>query len=138
MLKKDKKLNPVMLAAVIDTIQINLKLKQIDAQKAAIIAKRQSIQSQIDVFEEQIKNLKTNEKRIAQMVKDGAATQKQLDDITGQINVIEKQIASTRTQFTIGEQRTGSAANPERNQPKIYSTAVSLITCKWHHFGNIC
>src|SRR5690606_28350256 len=72
----------------------------IDAQKVAVVSKRQTIQSQIIVYEEQIKNLQTNEKRIAQMVKDQAATQKQLDDITGQINVIEKQIESTKTQFT--------------------------------------
>ena len=34
------------------------------------------------------------------MLKDGAATQKQLDDITGQIGVLERQIESTRTQYT--------------------------------------
>ena len=62
---------------------MDLKLKQINAQKDAIIAKRQSIQSQIAVFEEQIKNLKVNEDRVKNMLKDNAATQKQLDDITG-------------------------------------------------------
>lgn len=86
-------------AAVIDTVQAALKLKQTEAQKAAIVAKRQSIQSQVSVFEEQIKNLQTNEKRIRRMVKDGAATQKQLDDITGQISVLKRQIENTRTQY---------------------------------------
>ena len=98
--EKGQKIEKGFIAAVIDTIQIDLKLKQIDAQKAAIVAKRQSIQSQIAVFEEQIKNLKINEERIVNMLKDGAATQKQLDDITGQIDVIEKQIESTKTQYT--------------------------------------
>ena len=86
-------------AALIDTVQISLKLKQIDAQKTAVVARRQSIQSQVSVFEEQIKNLRTNEERIRRMVKDGAATQKQLDDITGQISVLERQIENTRTQY---------------------------------------
>ena len=98
--EKGQKIKEGFVAALIDSVQISLKLKQIDAQKASVIAKRQSIQSQIDVLEEQIKTLKTNKNRIAQMVKDQAATQKQLDDITGQINVIEKQIESTKTQFT--------------------------------------
>lgn len=98
--EKGQKLEAGFVAAVIDTVQTSLKLKQIDAQKASVMAKRQTIQSQITVFEEQIKNLQTNEKRVAQMVKDQAATQKQLDDITGQISVIEKQIESTKTQFT--------------------------------------
>ncbi|NQU87612.1 MAG: HlyD family efflux transporter periplasmic adaptor subunit [Mariniphaga sp.] len=87
------------LAAIIDTTQIILKQLQLDAQKAAIEARKIGIQSQVAVFQEQIKNLKINENRIQKMLSDGAATQKQLDDITGQINVIEKQIESTRTQF---------------------------------------
>ena len=59
--EKGQKIEKGFVAAIIDTVQIDLKLKQIDAQKAAIISKRQSIQSQIAVFEEQIKNLKKNE-----------------------------------------------------------------------------
>jgi HlyD family secretion protein len=76
-----------------------LKLQQIDAQKEAVEAKRESIRAQVSVFEEQKKNLQINKKRIADMLEDGAATQKQLDDISGQISVIEKQIESTQTQF---------------------------------------
>ncbi len=88
------------VAALIDTVQISLKLKQIEAQKAAIIAKRQSIQAQVEVFETQIRTLQVNRQRIEKMLKDGASTQKQLDDITGQIDVLERQIENTRTQFT--------------------------------------
>lgn len=88
------------IVAIIDTVQISLKLKQIEAQKAAVVANRQSIQTQIGVFEEQINNLHTNQKRVQNMLKDGAATQKQLDDIEGQINVLERQIENTRTKFT--------------------------------------
>ena len=88
------------IVATIDTVQISLKLKQIEAQKAAVVANRQSIQTQISVFEEQIKNLHTNQKRVQNMLNDGAATQKQLDDIEGQINVLERQIENTRTKFT--------------------------------------
>ena len=98
--EKGQKIEKGFVAAIIDTIQVDLKLKQIDAQKAAIISKRQSIQSQVAVFEEQIKNLKKNEYRISKMLSDGAATQKQLDDITGQMDVIKKQIENTKTQFT--------------------------------------
>lgn len=99
-IEKGQKIEEGMLAALIDTVQIDLKLKQLAAQKDAVEARRQSIQSQVEVFEEQIKNLRTNEKRVENMLKDGAATQKQLDDITGQIGVLERQIESTRTQYT--------------------------------------
>ncbi|MGC9353922.1 MAG: HlyD family secretion protein [Mariniphaga sp.] len=97
--EKGQKIGAGEVAALTDTVQISLKLQQIEAQKAAVEAKRQSIHAQVAVFEEQKKNLQINEKRISQMLTDGAATQKQLDEITGQIGVIDRQIESTKTQF---------------------------------------
>ncbi len=98
---KGDKIETGFSAALIDTVQLHLQLLQLDAQQTAIAAKRQSIQSQIAVFQEQKTNLKINEERIQKMLKDGAATQKHLDDIQGQISVIDKQIDNTKTQFTL-------------------------------------
>ena len=97
--EKGQQINSDFIAAIIDTVQIKIKLLQIDAQKAAINSKKQSIESQISVFNEQKNNLQINESRVKKMLKDGASTQKQLDDIQGQIRVIDKQIESTKTQF---------------------------------------
>ena len=98
---KGDKIEAGFSTALVDTVQLHLQLLQLDAQQTAVVAKRQSIQSQIAVFEEQKTNLEINEERIKNMLKDGAATQKQLDDIQGQISVIDKQIANTKTQFTL-------------------------------------
>lgn len=98
---KGDKIEAGYSTALIDTVQLHLQLLQLDAQQTAVAAKRQSIQSQIAVFQEQKTNLEINEERIQKMLKDGAATQKQLDDIQGQISVIDKQIANTKTQFTL-------------------------------------
>jgi len=99
-IEKGQKVKPNTISAIIDTVQIKLQLLQIDAQKAAVGSREQITQSQIEVLKEQKKNLEINKSRISKMKKDGAATQKQLDDITGQISVIDKQILSTKTQFT--------------------------------------
>ncbi len=99
-IEKGEKVEPETISAVIDTIQIKLQLLQIDAKKAAVSSRKQSTQSQIEVFNEKKKNLEINKSRITKMKKDGAATQKQLDDINGQVNIIDKQILSTKTQFT--------------------------------------
>jgi HlyD family secretion protein len=88
-----------MLAVLIDTTQIILNLKQIEAQKAAVRARRNSVEAQVAVYEEQKKNMQVNRKRLEAMLSDGAATQKQLDDLTGEMNVTDRQIASVRTQF---------------------------------------
>ena len=54
-IEKGQKIETGFVTAIIDTVQFDLKLKQIEAQKASIVARRQSVQSQIGVFEEQIK-----------------------------------------------------------------------------------
>jgi HlyD family secretion protein len=100
LVERGKKVEEGSPAVLIDTMQISLKVNRIEAQKAAVKVKRNSVQAEIAVREEQKKNLMTNTVRLKAMVADGAATQKQLDDLSGEINIIEKQIASIETQYT--------------------------------------
>ena len=92
MLKKGK------LIGYVDTTDLVLKEKQLVAQKLAIASKIDNIHSQIEVQKQQKKNALVDKARIESMLKDGAATQKQLDDINGKIDLIDKQIKSIRTQ----------------------------------------
>lgn len=82
----------------VDTTDLYLKKEQILAQKEAVSTKTANITAQIDVLKQQKLNLETDKGRIVKMNKEGAATQKQLDDINGGIDVINKQIASIQTQ----------------------------------------
>jgi HlyD family secretion protein len=50
------------------------------------------------VLNQQKKNAEVDQQRIKKMFSEGAATQKQLDDVNGQLDVIEKQIRSVETQ----------------------------------------
>lgn len=83
----------------IDTTSLHLSQKQLKAQQAAVASKMENIRSQIDVQEQQRKNLLVDQSRITNLMKDGAATQKQLDDINGAIDLIDSQVASIKTQF---------------------------------------
>lgn len=98
-LEKGQKIEKGYVAAICDTVPIQLKLIQLNAQKAAVNSKKLTLSSQIEIFKEQKNNLQMNENRILKMLNDGASTQKQLDYIQGQIRVIDKQIESTQTQF---------------------------------------
>ncbi|PIF02331.1 MAG: HlyD family secretion protein [Draconibacterium sp.] len=118
-IKKGQNIEAGYLTAIIDTIQPVLKLKQLKARQTAVTAKRQTIQSQVNVYKEQIKTLKINEKRISNMLKEGASTQKQLDDINGQIAVLEKQIINIKTQFI--------AVNDELNVLEIQKEAAANL-----------
>ena len=57
-----------------------------------------SINAQNDILNQQIENLNVNISRIGKMLKDDAATQKQYDDLTGQVAVFQKQISANNTQ----------------------------------------
>jgi HlyD family secretion protein len=86
------------VVGLVDTIQLYLKKQQLLASKNTIGSKSKGVLSQINVLREQLKTAKINKTRIENLIKDNAGTQKQLDDINGQIAVIEQQIKSVETQ----------------------------------------
>ena len=87
-----------MLIGIVDSTDLYLKKQQALKQKSAVSSRIANIDSQIAVQEQQLKNLKTDQKRIKSLYKDGAATKKQLDDINGAMDLIKKQIAATKIQ----------------------------------------
>lgn len=89
------------LIAQIDTTELILKRQQTLAQLSASETKKQNVTAQINVLKEQRKNLLTTQQRISNMLADQAATQQQMDDINGQVNVLDRQIASTNTQYQL-------------------------------------
>jgi len=97
--EEGQQLDAGALVGSVDTTDLVLKRKQLKAQKQAILSNIENIEAQIEVQEQQKKNLMIDKQRVERMLKDGAATQKQLDDINGAIDVIEKQIASTKTRY---------------------------------------
>lgn len=88
------------LTIVIDTTDWLLKKSQLEAQKLSIASRYPNVASQIAVFQQQIQNLLIEKQRIENLIKDGAATMKQLDDINGNIDLVKKQILSVETQNT--------------------------------------
>ena len=86
------------IVGLIDTIDLFLKKQQLADQKRAVASRLASISSQIEVQQQQKKNLLVNRDRLEKLFKDGAATQKQMDDMNGSIDLVNKQIISIKTQ----------------------------------------
>jgi HlyD family secretion protein len=86
--------------ALIDTTLFHLQKAEIDAGMKSVRTRISSINAQNDIFNQQIANLRVNIVRIENMLKDDAATNKQYDDLAGQVAVLEKQIAANNTQKT--------------------------------------
>lgn len=96
--EEGQQLQAGQLAGLIDTTQLHLKRLQLQASIQAVTGKTQEVQPQINVLLEQKQNLLREEKRLQALVADNAATPKQLDDVQGQIEVVDKQIAATLSQ----------------------------------------
>jgi HlyD family secretion protein len=87
--------------AIIDTVQLVLQISQLESQMKTVLARKESVKTQIAVIEQQKKNLEKDRNRIANMLKDGAATQKQMDDVNGNLEVFDKQVNNIRTQEVV-------------------------------------
>ncbi|WP_347174926.1 HlyD family secretion protein [Polaribacter uvawellassae] len=82
----------------IDTIPLSLKREQLGISKAIIASKSKSVLSQVAVLNAKLETANTAKNRIKNLLKDKAATQKQLDDVNGEINIIKQQISSVEFQ----------------------------------------
>ena len=82
----------------IDTIPLHLKKEQLLVQKEVIASKSKGVLSQINVLQAKLKTANTNKVRTENLIKDNAGTQKQLDDIDGEIAVLKNSIRSVEIQ----------------------------------------
>ncbi len=86
------------LVGYVDTTQLALRKDQLAANKVAMQSRIDGVRAQINVFEEQKRVAEVERDRILRLLESHAATQKQRDDVEGQIAVIDRQIASTKAQ----------------------------------------
>jgi HlyD family secretion protein len=84
--------------AVIDTVQLNLKKDELRSQREAIEAKIVTIDAEIAVQQQKLQTAQKNLQRILAMRKDSAATEQQLDDAQGNVQMMQKQIQALETQ----------------------------------------
>ena len=83
---------------LIDTTQLYLSKIQLIASQKTIASKSENVLSQNNVLQEQLKTALIEQKRIQNMFAEAAATQRQLDEVNGKVNVLKQQMNSTKTQ----------------------------------------
>ena len=76
----------------IDSLQLFLRRKQLKAQVNAVLSRKPDARKQLAALYAQLTHAKNEQQRIARLLKADAATQKQYDDATSQVNVIERQL----------------------------------------------
>jgi HlyD family secretion protein len=112
----------------IDSTQLYLKKKQLDAQIKAVLSAKPDVSKQIATLQEQLKNAQKEQQRFTNLLQGGAGTQKQLDDINAQIEVLKKQIEAQQSALDISSGSISEQASPLQIQ--IEQINDQLAKCK--------
>lgn len=76
----------------IDTVQLYLNMLQLMKSEESILNSRPDIDKQLDAMKEQLNTLRHEKERVENLLADGAATRKQMDDIEAEEAVLVKRI----------------------------------------------
>jgi HlyD family secretion protein len=124
-LEEGQILDSNQLVGIIDTTDFHLKKEQIIAQRDATGAQRDNLQAQIAVQEQNKENGMVDKNRLEKLFRDGAATRKQMDDVNGNLSLIDKQIASIHSQYTvIGSQVEGLGKQIDQIKKSISDSRI--------------
>lgn len=97
-LEEGQVLDSGQVVGFIDSTDLYLKKLQTIEQKNATGSRKNDLEAQIAIQEQNRENILVEKRRVEKLLQDGAATQKQMDDINASLNMIEKQIFSIKTQ----------------------------------------
>lgn len=89
---------------VVDTVQLYLKKLQLEASLKSVEEQRPDILKQVAATKEQISAAQRERNRVANLLKVGAANQKQLDDAEDQLEVLRKQLVAQNSTLSNSHQ----------------------------------
>lgn len=85
--------------AVVDTTQLVLQRDALRAQRAAAVSQTGTVRAELAVLDERRQIAVREQERFDRLVKQGAAPRKQLDDVSDQIRVIEREMEAVRSRM---------------------------------------
>lgn len=110
-----------------DSLQLHLQRKQLIAQQSALLNSRPDVKKQVSSLREQIAKQKSELQRVENMLRDGAATQKQHDDINAHIRVLEGQLEATLS--TLGKNTASINDNSAALEAQIAALDDRIAKC---------
>lgn len=81
----------------IDSLQLYLSKLQLEKNAQSVLSNRPDVGKQTAALKAQLKTLRQEKTRVENLLKDGAATQKQLDDINSQIRIASAQLSAQKS-----------------------------------------
>lgn len=115
-IEEGQKLNANTLVGVIDTVQLHLEKLKIEANIEALDGKLQEAAPEVAILLRDRSNLMRERDRTERLFKEKAATQQQLDDYNGKIDLINQQINSTKRNVGVANRAILSERKPLQAQ----------------------
>ena len=116
---------------LIDTTQTWLKIQQLDATKEVYQSQKPDMERQIAATRQQLSKAQQDEQRYRELVADGAAPSKMLDDASSQVKVLQKQLdaqISSLTTSTRSLDKQTVAANVQIEQLRDMLRKCHIVT----------
>jgi HlyD family secretion protein len=112
----------------IDSTQLYLKKQQLQSQIRSTLSQRPDIRAQLASLQVQLQTAEREQKRVSNLLRDNAATQKQMDDANAQVELVKKQIAAQQSSLGITSESITEQASPLRIQ--IAQVEDQLAKCR--------
>ena len=100
------------LVAIIDTVHLHLQRQLLLSQKRSLANQTKDPQPEIEVLQSQLANLQRERQRVEKLVSAKAATTKQLDDINGEIEVVQRRMESAKQNASVANRAILSQRDP--------------------------
>lgn len=100
-LEEGQSLTAGQYIGLIDTLQLYLQKQQLNAQIEGTFAQRADIPKQVRALQEKLTGMLNEKKRLQSLLQSNAATNKQMDDLNTEIQVVRSQLDATRSNLNV-------------------------------------
>ena len=122
--EEGKQLKAGEMVGLIDTTQLHLEKLSLQAKLEALNGKLQEAAPDIAILLEQKENAVRELNRTKALFEQKAATKKQLDDLNGQVDVLDQQINSTKRRIGVANRSILSERKPIQAQIDIMNKRI--------------
>lgn len=119
---------------LIDTVQLYLKARQIGATKLVYASQRPDMGKQVAATRRQLAKAREEHNRFSELVKDGAANRKALDDARSQVEVLERQLEAQLSTLNTS----ANSLNAQMGTADVEKLQVADQLRKCHVVSPIC
>ena len=122
--EEGQKMTAGTLIGQVDTMALHLQRLQLQATISTLPKKLRTAEPDIRVLEDQKRNLIRERDRLQKLVAAKAATPKQLDDLNGEIVVVEQRIQAVRSQTQTANRGILAEKNPLKAQIEVIKEQI--------------